>query len=388
MRKRSRKETLKLIGGVAAAVLGIVLFAVVLFTAEKRFMRREDISDSGDWELESDEDGLYLGDKYYYFTDSVSAYLFIGTDASSDLPEAEGVQGDLADFLALLVINDTQKCFGILQLDRDTMTQVTILDKDGADLGEYPEQLCTAHWYGGTEEMRGANTINAVSASLGYFPIDGYYGINMKDISAVNHVLGGVPVTIQEDLTSIDPSMKKGARITLSDEQVEKYLRARMSVGEGTNKERMSRQMQYMQNAYSIAFKKLDEDPSFADEAYDELTGKVFTDQYHKTFSQIVNKIAKYENRGILTFEGESRMGDTFGDGDLHAEFYPDPESIAEQIGKLIRFERIEKESEDDFGGEDFGTSEEAAEDFEGAAEGYEEENYDTSEYAEAADDL
>jgi len=374
--------------GLAAAVLAIVLFAVLLFMAEKRFMRREDISDSGDWELESDENGLYLGNKYYYFTDSVSAYLFIGTDASSDLPEAEGIQGDLADFLALLVINDTQKCFGILQLDRDTMTQVTILDKDGADLGEYPEQLCTAHWYGGTEEIRGANTINAVSASLGYFPIDGYYGINMKDISAVNHVLGGVPVTIQEDLTTIDPSMKKGARITLSDEQVEKYLRARMSVGDGTNKERMNRQMQYMQNAYSIAFKKLDQDPSFADEAYDELTGKVFTDQYHKTFSQIVNKMAKYENRGILTFEGESRMGDTFGDGDLHAEFYPDPGSIADEIGKLVSFDRIEEDSEDDFGGEDFGTSEEAVEEFAEAAEDFEEESSDTSEYAEAADDL
>lgn len=381
MRKRDRKVTLKLIGGFAALLLGIVLFASALFFAEKRFMRREDTSDTGDWELESNEYGLYLGDKFYYFTDSIRAYLFIGTDASSDLPEAEGVQGDLADFLALLVINDTQKCFGILHLDRDTMTQVPILDKDGAELGDYPEQLCTAHWYGGTEEIRGANTINAVSNALGSFPIDGYYGINMKDISAVNHVLGGVPVTIQEDLTSVDPSMKKGAQITLSDAQVEKYLRARMSVGEGTNKERMNRQMQYMQNAYRIAFEKLDQDPSFADDAYDELTGKVFTDQYHKTFSQIMNKMAKYENRGILTFEGESRMGDTFGDGDKHAEFYPYPESIAEQIGKLVHYDRVEQDTEDDFGGEDFGTSEEAAEEFE-------EEIYDTSESAEAADDL
>ena len=361
MRKRDRKVTLKLIGGLAAAVIGIVLFAVMLRLGEKRLMHKEDVSDSGDWAMESGEYGLFLGDTYYYFTDSISAYLFIGTDASGDLPEAEGVQGDLADFLALLVINDTQKSFGILQLDRDSMTEVPILDKDGSEIGFYTEQLCTAHWYGGTEEQRGANTINAVSGFLGDFPIDGYYGINMKDISAVNHVLGGVPVKIQEDLTSIDPSMKKGAEITLSDDQVEKYLRARMTVGEGTNKERMNRQMQYMQNAYTIAFRKLDEDPSFADDAYDELTGKGFSDQPRKTFSQIVNKMSKYENRGILTVDGEVRMGDTFGDGDEHAEFYADPASIADQIGKLVHFDKTEKENyEDAPGNEVFETSEEA----------------------------
>ncbi len=363
MQKNRNREKIKLAGGLIAGIAAIVLFWTLMASAEKRFQQKEVSSDTGSWKEQEIENMISLDGTAYWYTDRVESYLFMGTDASGELAEAGGVQGDLADFLAVLVINNSQKCFGILQIDRDSMWDIPVLDSSGNQTGTFFEQLCTAHWYGSTEEQHSGNTVNAVSEFLGGLPIDGYYGINMKDISAVNHVLGGVPVTIKDDLTSLDPAMKPGAEITLQDDQVEKYLRARSSVGEGTNKERMGRQYQYMQSAYKIAFERLGEDGSFADDAYRELEGKVFSDQPRRTFSQIANKMRRYENRGILSFDGESSMGDTFGDGVEHAEFYADPASITEEIGKIITFDRTEAdETGDAMADMGFGTAEEAQE--------------------------
>ena len=178
--------------------------------------------------------------------------------------------------------------------------------------------------------------MTAVSDLFGYLPIDGYFVLNMKDISTVNHAIGGVVIDFDQDLTAIDPAFKEGESVLLSDKQAEEFVRARMSVGDGTNVERMARQRQYMEAVYSLLVGQLRENPAYLDDLYEELHKNIESDQSAKTVSTIANKISQYESLGILRIEGESREADTLDDGELHAEFLMDTESQIKTVRKII----------------------------------------------------
>ena len=345
MSRQRRREKLRLFAGLAAAILVIAGFALVLYMIETKSSLREMLGDTGSWGHHKTAGHVVtVDDTDYAYTDEIQTYLLIGTDASGDLEKNRGKYGDLADFLVLLVINNTKETYGFLQIDRDTITFVNVLDEEGKLQGSTQEQICTAHWYGPTEEIRNANTAAAVSDLLGGLNIDGYYVLDMKDVGAVNDAVGGVTVTIEEDLTSIDPAMKEGASVKLSGKQAEAYVRARMSVGDGTNVSRMRRQRSYMQSFYTQVMSDLKEDPNYLNDLYDTLSGIVISDAPRGDMSGIANTLSQYENKGILLLEGENGESDTFGDGERHTEFYPYTESILGTLEDMIGIEPVTDE--------------------------------------------
>ncbi len=346
-RKRGNLK-LKLLIGVAIVLLLLAALELGLHIIENRMKGEESqYGDTGDWgkhaadadEAETGEEHLItIADKDYIYTDDIRTYLMIGTDATNHASgkTAATTRGEMADFLMLLMINRTQDTYGFIQLNRDTMMDVPVLDETGKFTGFFKEQLCIAHWYGTTPEERNENTVYAVSRLLGDMDIDGYYAINMEDIDALNNAIGGVVVTIKGDLTEVDPEFTDGAEVLLKDGQAEKFLRARMSVGEGTNQERMERQLQYMQSAYSRLINQIRENPNYINDVYNEVSDKVQTDRSTKQLSEFAKYIGRSESQGFLCFTGETKEGDTLDDGILHAEFYTDESSIVRTLSKLI----------------------------------------------------
>ena len=339
-RKHSLRRTRRrAVWTIALFVAAIAVFGAGLVLFERHLRRPEGPSDSGEWgwHESGEEIRLTIGEKKVTYTDAVDAYLVIGTDATGSNPDAQqGFNGNMADFLMLLLVNRTSGHYGFIQLDRDTMTNVPILDADGKEIGTSKEQLCIAHWYGQNEEQRNANTVTAVSRLLGGLPVKGYYTINMKDLDRVNHAVGGVEVKIEDDLTYIDPAMRLGAKVTLADDQVEKYLRARMSVGDGTNISRMRRQRQYMQNLYTLVTGRLKKNPNYINEIYNDLSEVVDSDLPASELSQLTAEIMEFENLGFKTIEGESKKGKAFYDEEVHAEFYPETESILRTLEEFM----------------------------------------------------
>lgn len=107
------------------------------------------------------------GKKYKYSTD-YETYLFMGTDGSGkeDADRDEYI-GNMADFLMLVIINRKEQTYAFLQLNRDTMTEINLIGRNGKGMATADMQLCTAHWYGGTPEESCENTVKAVSRMLG-----------------------------------------------------------------------------------------------------------------------------------------------------------------------------------------------------------------------------
>ena len=270
--------------------------------------------------------------------DEIVSYLIIGTDASGSTGNQKEYQGNMADFLLLFVMNKTQKTYGFLQLNRDSITDVTMLQKDGTGYASADMQVCTAHWFGKDEEASCKNTVKAVSKLLGGIKIDGYYSLQMESIPEINHLVGGINVTLEEDFTKMDPSMKKGATVTLNDEQAYHYLHDRYGVGDESNLSRMSRQKQYMQAMLDKVKEKSNEDASFINKMYKELQQKATTDLKGRDISSLMNAQKGSSNIGLFTLEGKSKKGEALGDGLEHMEFYPSKQSIKD-IQKKLNFQ-------------------------------------------------
>ena len=329
------------------------------------------------------EQTLIFGDDEYKVTHNIESYLLIGVDDNEQVdrptqkevqtdaegnyldedgdpigtevetyaaPDPNGYVGGMADFLLLLVLDRTENTYGFVQINRNTMTDVPFIDAEGNGDTEVFEQICAAHWYGGNEEMSCQNTVDAVSDLCGDLQIDGYYSIEMSAIAKLNHAVGGVEVTLEDDFTKQDPAMKKGETITLTDEQAQLFVRARMGVGEGDNQARMRRQQDFMESFRNKAFDKMEADPKFADELIQTLEDEAVTNVPSSTLSKIVNQVYKSSYLGILQPEGETVEHDTFGDGILHEEFYIDEKSLAKIVSLLcgIDYTDVEAYNEDD----------------------------------------
>lgn len=290
---------------------------------------------------------LKLNKKTYDYFHRVESYLFMGTDYSgtgeSAEQDTEEYVGDMADFLALLVIDRTEERYQVLQLNRDTMTKVRLLQKNGKGKATAQQQLCTAHWYGGNVTHGDLNTVEAVERLLGGIHIDGYYTLSMKYIAELNHAVGGVEVTIEDDFKKSDKSLKMGKTLVLNDKQAVHYVHDRMNVGDGENTSRMRRQKAYMEGWYDKAVEKLKEDAGWINELYRKFMEVASTDLKGRDVSRIVNRISSYESGGIRSIDGEVRLGQALGDGLEHAEFYPDAQSLLITMKKLYWLEEREE---------------------------------------------
>ncbi|SKA64307.1 transcriptional attenuator, LytR family [Eubacterium uniforme] len=344
------KKNIKVVCGIILAVLVVGAFAGIIYFFEKESDKANAKSISKQTEQTTEDTNkdnpggltnyVEIGDTLYKYTDDVESYLVIGTDNSgNENVKDESYRGTMADFLLLLVINKTKNEYGYIQFNRDTICDVKEVDSTGEGEGMEELQLCTAHWYGKDKEQSCENTVNSVSLLLGELDINGYYSVSMKDISSINHLVDGVEVKIEDDLTKEDAALKEGSVVKLTDEQAEKYIRARMGVGDGDNISRMRRQRTYMSAYFDKAKAMFNDNPKFINEAYKDMTDKAVTDINGNEASKIANMLSKMTSKGIFTFDGESKLGKKLGDGLEHAEFYVDKSSIIEVLKTLYCLE-------------------------------------------------
>ena len=69
--------------------------------------------------------------------------------------------------------------------------------------------------------------VDAVSNLFYGMPINGYVALNMNAVAMINDAVGGVTVTVPEDMAQVDPSFAEGAAVTLTGDQALKFTRYR-----------------------------------------------------------------------------------------------------------------------------------------------------------------
>ncbi len=254
-----------------------------------------------------------VGGVKYREKPATTTLLIVGVDkeeAALNAEEDSYRNGGQADFLMLLVIDHTEKKIHQLQLERDTMAEIDILGIFGNEVGTRTEQLCLAHGFGATPEDNAKYTIRAVERLLDGLTIDGYYMIDYTAVPTLNDALGGVTVNIEFDMTSVNPAWTKGSRVTLKGKEAEDFVRARMTVGAGTNEERMVRQNEFMRNAIALMKAKTKADIGFGEALLKQLQRLSVSNMTVKGLAQEMQDAQGYEVMEVDHPEGEYRMGD------------------------------------------------------------------------------
>ncbi len=271
----------------------------------------------------------------YVKNENVESFLIMGLDKFEDAIDNESYNNNQqADFLMLLVFDNEEKKCTAIHLNRDTMVDMNILGVAGQKVGTVNKQLALAHTYGNGKDVSCRNTADAVSGLLNGVKVNHYLSITMDAVPVLNDLLGGVEVTVLDDFTGIDDSLKKGETVTLHGEHALTYVRNRYGLEDSSNSTRMVRQKQYLNAIYDKAMLRIEEDDEFVVEASVKLADYIVSDRSVNQLQELAKKLSQYELTEIDSIEGDSAVKDGL------MEFYPDADSVNEIVFDLFYKEK------------------------------------------------
>jgi len=316
----------KIIGYILLAFFVLVIIASLLIMY---FWEEENSEFNSDSDFEMANTIEHEG-KRYKLRDDVETLLIAGVDKFETTPSPDSYNNDkCADFLVLLVIDRKARTYSTVYLNRDTITDVTVLGIGGKKVGTVKQQLSLAHTYGTGGEDSARNTARAVSAIFGGLRIDRFMTLTMDAVAVLNDAVGGVTLTIREDLTAVDPSFIKGETITLKGDQALRFVRARGGLEDSSNTSRMERQKQYLDALYSQMMAKSKEDDTLSSDVILDLTKYMSTNCSSGELERMMDAIEIIDRAESYSLTGEYKIGE-------HAEFHPDEDSVKEILVRLF----------------------------------------------------
>ena len=263
---------------------------------------------------------------------NIETYLFMGIDNMGKVQKVTEYEGaGRCDVVMLMVRDLTDGTYKTLSIDRNTIVEQDTLDPDGTYVATSPAQLALAHENGDGMEISCENVVKAVSNFLGGQKIDGYAAVNMGAIGTINNLAGGVTVTIEDDFSKVDKTMKQGETITLTDEQAVHFIHDRFDVGDESNTQRMKRQEVYKAGLKDNLAAKCSEDNTYPLTIYDALGDYMVTDISSQKFSKLALLVLKEKDAGTVSIAGTETVDDL---GFVEVE--PDADSLQQAIVELF----------------------------------------------------
>lgn len=259
-----------------------------------------------------------LNGKYYVLNENVFSILFMGIDATDRTQfETIGVSAHQTDSLILAVIDSQAGTLKMINVPRMSIAEVKQLDMAFNYARTTKSPICIQYAFGDGKELSCTLTRDAVSNLLFNIPISRYITLNIDGLIKANDAIGGVTLTLADDMSDINPKMKKGESYTLIGRDAEVYIRARSGENlDGTSMSRTRRQIQYYKAFFSTAKAKLKQDPMFAVNLYGTMGNSVQTDlsmdEMIYLSKTVINMDINEEN--IFTLEGTVKNEDFFVD--------------------------------------------------------------------------
>ncbi len=273
----------------------------------------------------------YKGQNYKFNTD-LDVYLLMGIDNDNPVETApDYVSGGQSDAIFLLISDSENKKLSIVSVNRNTMTDIEVYDETGKSLGTIQGQICGQHGFGDGKKLSCSRTVTAVSKMFNNLPISGYMSINMGAIGDINDAVGGVELTVMQDIVSESKGVNlvAGETKTLSGNEAYCYLRSRDITQFESATDRLRRQEQYL-NAFIAKFQSQSEaNSALALSIYNSSADYLVT---NVQFTELVETLMGYEYSPdrMYTVPGETVKGDDY------EEFYIDEDAFNDLMIKLF----------------------------------------------------
>ena len=243
---------------------------------------------------------------------NTSSLLLIGTDNFvGDSKQYEGMpyNFNLADFLVVLVFDHNAKTVTPFQICRDTMCEVPVTSG-----GTRRMQITLSHTYGSGRADSCENVKKAVEDLLHGVPVDSYLSFTMDTVPFLNDLVGGVTVTLEDDIPALGPEYVKGATITLRGTSALRFVRYRNTDLLDDNLRRMSHHRLYLTAFTDAAKATAAKDSEFVTRVFKAVEKYICTDLSVEQVSDILNDLNEYEILSAVTPDGEYVMGKEFAE--------------------------------------------------------------------------
>ena len=278
----------------------------------------------------------YEGKEYLYNTD-IKTYLMMGVDIDGPVQQSSDyTQGGQSDALFLLVVNNKTEQLQVISINRNTMADIELCDEEGIDMGPLKTQICLQHAFGDGKRLSCSKTVDAVSGLFQNIPISGYLAMNMGGIPQMNDAVGGVEVTVQQDISfpKAGVNLKKGQKVTLNGMQAYYYLHGRDTEEYDSATKRLQREEQYIV-AYMDKLKKVStENPDQVTEIYNSVSDYLVTSV---DFTSMIEQLMNYgfSEDQMYTVPGKTVEGKPI-DGKRYEEYHVDEDAMEELIMKVF----------------------------------------------------
>lgn len=322
MKVRVNRNFSKIIAGIAGIICLLISFFLLLRAWE---VKQNQVNLP-----EIDRDSITWNGMKYIQRKDLDTVLIMGLDKFEDTEESgKYLNHQQADFMVLLAVDRKAKTYSALHLNRDTMTDISVLGERGERVGTVNGQLALSHTYGtgGTDSCR--NSVEAVSNLLHGVKIDHFLSMTMDAVAILNDYAGGVTVEVLDDFSEVDSTLVQGETITLKGQQALTYVRTRKNLEDSSNLHRMERQRQYLTALREQVESKRQEDPEFLAKALSKVSDFLVSDVTVNQMSALSEKIDGYTFTGFRTLDGEAVKGEKY------MEYYVDEDALMETVLEL-----------------------------------------------------
>ena len=290
------------------------------------------VPENSDWEMLSLKEGqVAWHGKVYEYNEDLLVFLCLGIDSRPDIQKEKlPGEGGQADTIILAVLDQKAKTLKVINISRDTMTRVGFYDINGLYLHDQEAQLALQYAYGDGKEKSCELMEQAVSNLFYGIPIHGYAAIDIRAVSELNDAVGGVELTVIEDLSRFTPDLALGNTLTLTGRQALHYVQERQVNTEelGANNLRIERQKQYLMAFFARVKEKTQKDITLPIQLFQTASKHMVTsftaDQAAYLSTIVLN--CTFGEEDMISVQG------TVEKKDVYEEFHVDEEALYELV--------------------------------------------------------
>ena len=142
----------------------------------------------------------------------------------------------------LITIDTETGDTNLVNISRETMTDIGIYSSEGNYIETQKAQICLAYAYGDGAESSCRNELDAVKKLFYNVPINSYLSLDLQGIGEINEAMGGVTVVSPETIGTF----VAGETYTLKGTQAQSFVRDRSHETVEGNNLRIERQRVYL----------------------------------------------------------------------------------------------------------------------------------------------
>lgn len=286
-----------------------------------------EVSDNQNAVIELKEGQLIHDGEIWQYNEDIMTFLCLGVDARSGVSDEKTPgKGGQADAIMLIVANPHTQQLQVINVNRDSMVDIELYDTDGGYAGTETKQLALQYAYG-DGRVRSCELMEEAVSNLFYgIPIHGYAALDMESIPTINDSVGGVEVTVLEDMTKYKADWTKDAKVLLKGSDALLYIREREDESKelGSNIKRIERQKQYLSLFVNQLKQKTREDLSFPITLYGKVQKHMVTSFSMDEITYLASTLLGYDfsMEDVISLKGEMVMGEK------NEEYYVDDEAL------------------------------------------------------------